>query len=367
MSVYVFIILATLILGYLMPQKGEKRKQYIFVMAVLHAFILGFRYQYLTGDLMKYQWNYAHMYEKAWFSDELWNGGKNAGFFLLMKLVALIFNNDFQAFLVILAVFSALVVAILVYRYSPAPWMSYLVWNCLGFYIFGFSAIKQALAMNFVMLAFIGIAERKLSFYLLMMALAGLIHTPSLIFLPAYWLAQRQVSIWTVLFYVALGIAMSVFRSQFVEFIMSFYYEEDTLEIATGEIGNRFTMISLFCVFGILFKGFRDRSFSSLFHLMAVAAILQMLAGFNNVFTRLTDYYFQLAILYIPMIFFEREEHPVLRGMEPVLPFTKRSLRIMAGVLSVFMLWFYNTYIIGVTIDYATDNYLNFRFMWDVK
>lgn len=367
MSVYVFIILATLILGWLMPQKGEKRKQYIFVMAVIHAFILGFRYQYLTGDLMKYQWNYANLYDKGWFSEDVLQGGRNAGFFLLMKLVALIFNNQFQPFLVILAVFSAVVVAVVIYRYSPAPWMSYLVWNCLGFYIFGFSAIKQALAMNFVMLAFIGIAERKLSFYLIMMALAGLIHTPALIFLPAYWLAQQRVSIWTILLYVALGIAMSIFRSQVVEFIMSFYYEEDALEIATGEIGNRFIMICLFCVFGVLFRGFKGRTFSNLIHLMAIAAILQMLAGFNNVFTRLTDYYLQLSILYIPMIFFEREDRPMPRGLEPVLPFTKRSLWVMAGVLSLFLLWFYNTYIIGATIDSAVDNYLNFRFMWDVK
>lgn len=367
MSVYVFIVLATLIMGYLMPQKGEKRKQYIFVMAVLHAFICAFRYNHLTGDLIMYHSTYLNVGTYDWFSDELWQGGRNSGFFLLMKLVALIFNNEFQPFLVILAVFGEVVVAILIYRYSPAPWMSYLVWNCLGFYIFGFSAIKQALAMNFVMLAFIGIAERKLSFYLVMMGLAGLIHTPALIFLPAYWLAQQRVSTWTALFDVALGIAMSVFRSQFVEFIMSFYYEEDALEIATGEIGNRFTMICLFCVFGILFKGFRGRTFNALFHITAVAAILQMLAGFNNVFTRLTDYYLQLSILYIPMIFFEREEHPVPRGMEPVFPFTKRSLWVMAVILSLFLLWFYNTYIIGATIDVAVDNYLNFRFMWDVK
>ncbi len=366
MSVYVLIVLATLILGKLMPQQGEKRKYYILVMAVLHAFILGFRYQYLTGDLLKYQWNYAHLTDKGWFSEEVLAGGRNFGFTWLMKLMALIFQNQFQPFLIVLAIFGSVVVAVLVYRYSPAPWMSYLVWNCLGFYIFGFSAIKQALAMNFVMLAFIGIAERKLPLYLIMMALAGAIHMPALIFLPAYWLAGREVSVWTVLLYVAIAVLMSVFKDRVVSFIMSFYYEEDTVEMFSGEIGSRFVMICLFALFGILFKGFRGRTFTALFHIMAVAAILQMLSGFNHIFTRLTDYYLQLSILYLPLIFFERETYPRLSGQPPIFPFNDRSLLAMALVLCTFLLWFYSKYIIGVTIEEEVDNYLNFRFMWDV-
>ena len=123
-----------------------------------------------------------------------------------------------------------------------------------------------------------------------------------------------------------LGILMNLFKDQFVEFIMSFYYEEDTVEIFSGELGNRFVMICLFCAFGLLFKGFKGRTFTSLFHIIAVAAILQMLSGFNNIFTRLTDYYLQMSIIYIPLIFFERECYPQPAGMPPVFPFTKRSL-----------------------------------------
>lgn len=366
MSVYVLIVLATLILGKLMPQQGKQRIYYIVVMAALHAFILGFRYQYLTGDLLKYQWTYAHLSESGWLDDTVFAEGRNFGFTWLMKLLAIVFQNQFQPFLIVLAIFGSVVVAVLVYRYSPAPWMSYLVWNCLGFYIFGFSAIKQALAMNFVMLAFIGIAERKLSLYLIMMALAGAVHMPALIFLPAYWIARRDVSVWTVLIYVAIGLLLNVFKSQVVSFVMSFYYEEDTVDIFSGEIGSRFVMICLFALFGVLFKGFSGRTFTSLFHIVAIAALLQMLSGFNHIFTRLTDYYLQFSILYLPLIFFQREKCPRLSGQPPIFPFNDRSLLAMALVLCAFLLWFYSKYIIGVTIESEVDNYLNYRFMWDV-
>lgn len=367
MSVYVFVILATIILGVIMPQEGPKRKYYIIIMAGIHAFILGFRYQYLTGDLLKYQWEYSNLFQYGWFSDDVLHEGKNAGFYLLMKLAALLFDNQFQPFLILLALFGSIAVAVIIYRYSPAPWMSYLVWNCLGFYIFGFSAIKQALAMNFVMLAFIGIVEQKPVYYLIMMALAGILHTPALIFLPAYWLSKQRISMWSVLFYVMLGALLYVFKDQFVNFILKFYYEEDTIEIFSGEIGNRFIMICLLCVFGIILKGFSGRTFESLFHIMAMAAILQMLSGYNNIFTRLADYYFQFSILYIPLLFFEREAFPRAAGMRPVLPFNRRSLRLCSIMLCLFLIWFYSEYIIGIQIASETDNYLNFRFMWDVK
>ena len=107
---------------------------------------------------------------------------------------------------------------------------------------------------------------------------------------------------------------------------------------------------------------------SNLFHIMAVAAILQMLAGFDNIFTRLTDYYFQMSVLYLPMTFFPREDVHLQRdGMRAVFPFNRRSMVLIAMVIVAFVLWFYWTYNINITIEYEVDNYLNYRSMWDVK
>ena len=254
-----------------------------------------------------------------------------------------------------------------IYRYSSKPWFSYLVWNCMSFYIFGFSAIKQALAMAFVMLSFIGIAEKRLGFYLTMMAIAGSIHMPALVFLPAYWLAGMKVKPNTIMLYVILGVLLYAFKNQFVAFIRSFYYEDDEVLIHSGEIGSRMIMILGFTLFGLLFRGFRDPVFGKLFHIMAVAAILQLLAGFDNIFTRMTDYYFQMSVLYLPMTFFPREGARLQRdSMQAVFPFNQRSMALISAVIVAFALWFYWTYAINITISYEVDNYLNYRSMWDV-
>lgn len=366
MEIYLYIVAAVLGFGLLMPQKGPKRKYYIALMTVIHTVVCGLRYRFLTGDLHKYYFTFLNSGTYGWFSEELLKEGRNSGFFVLNKIVNLLSNGEFQVFLFFIALVTHLALAYVVYRYSPMPWMSYLTWNCMALYMTGFSLIKQALAMAFVMLAFVGIAERKLKTFLLFMAVAGSIHMPALVFLPSYWLAQRRVDGKMVLFYLVLGTAIYVFKEQFVDFIRSFYYEDDEIMVFSGEIGNRFLMILGFTLFGLLFRGFPDRDYEKLFHIMAIAAILQMLSGFDNIFTRLTDYYFQFSVLYMPMVFFQEDRKPQRTLLRPVFPFNRRSLKLMGVFIAVFMLWFYWTYNINITIAYETDNYLNFRFMWDV-
>ncbi len=366
MEIYLYIVAAVLIFGAIMPQKGPNRKYYIFLMTVIHTCVCGLRYRFLTGDLIKYYFSFLNSGTYGWFSEELLAEGRNSGFFIVNKIINILSGGEFQVFLFFIALVTHLVLGYVIFRYSPMPWMSYLVWNCMALYIFGFNAIKQALAMAFVMLAFIGIAEKRPIVFLLWMAVAGSIHVPALIFLPAYILAQMRVDGKMLCLYLLLGVAIYVYKEQFVAFIRSFYYEDDEIFVFAGELGGRFMMVLGFTIFGLLFRGFSDRTYESLFHIMAIAAILQMLSGFDNIFTRLTDYYFQFSVLYIPMIFFPGDQQHQRVILRPLLPFNDRSLKVLAGLLCVFMLWFYWTYNINITISYQVDNYLNFRFMWDV-
>ena len=221
--------------------------------------------------------------------------------------------------------------------------------------------------MAFVMLSFVGIAEKRPGFFAVMIAIAGSIHMPALIFLPAYGLTRMKVSAKAIVMYIILGIMIFVFKNQFIAFIRSFYYDDDTLFVYSGEIGSRVIMILGFTLFGLCFRGFRNPVMGCLFHIMATAAILQMLSGYDHIFTRMTDYYFQLSVLYLPLTFFHREDTREDRlGLRPILPFNRRSMMLITAVVAVFLLWFYWTYAINVVISNEVDNYLNYRTMWDV-
>ena len=116
----------------------------------------------------------------------------------------------------------------------------------------------------------------------------------------------------------------------------------------------------------LTYKG--ERNYERLYNLIIVAAIFQMFSGFDNIFTRLADYYLQFLILFIPMIFYHATQKIEINEMaaRPMLPFNDRSMKIIVVLLVAVLIWWYDTTCIGVTIQYAVDDYTNFRFMWDV-
>lgn len=368
MNVYWIVVVAVIILGIIMPQQGYKRKYYIIAMTLLHSFVSGFRYMYLTGDLRNYASDYGEVVNYGWFSDNVFYEGRNAGFYWLMKLVSSITDGNFQIFLILLAIISEVVIAILIFRYSPRPWLSYLVWNCMAFYVSSFSLIKQYLAMAVIMCAMICIFEKNWKGFILFTLIAGFIHMPALIFLPAYFIANRKLNMQTILGYVLFAGVIFLFRNQIVNWIANFYYDDETFELVSTGLGGRFTIILLILLCGFLLKGFKEKQFEQLFNIIVAAAVLQMFSGFDNVFTRLSDYYFQFIILFIPMIFFDATERVQLNSSaaSPFLPFNKRSIRLFVTILTVGLIVYYNITCIGVTIEYSVDDYTNYRFMWDV-
>lgn len=322
---------------------------------------------YLTGDLLKYSGQYIRIYpSNGWFSEQVFDGGRNFGFAWLSKLLSLISNGNFQILLIVIAVVTEIAVAVIIYRYSPAAWLSYFLWDCFGFYIFGFSAIKQALAMGLLMFAFTGIMEERPRKFFFWTVLAGCIHTPALVFLPAYWIAKSKLSIHKLLIYIVSAGLIFLFRTQIVTFVSEFYYEEASYMV-NDRLGGRFMMIVALLIAGVALRGFSGKNFSKLFNLMVIAAILQMFSGFDNVFTRLTDYYFQFLILYLPMMLYPERDERLNNGYQIRHLALSHQQRIAAIFCVVLLagLYYYTTNL-NITITNAIDDYLNYRFSWEV-
>lgn len=364
-SIYYIIIGAVIILGISMPQDEKRRKPYVIIMAVIHALVSGLRYKFLTGDLMRYNTLFHDYRYFGWFSEEVFQEGRNFGFQWLMKAVCHITDGDFQLFLFLIAVIIEIIAAILIYRYSPIPWLSFTMWNCLGFYVFGFSAVKQSLAMAILMLSYICIIEKKPKMFVVWTLLATAIHLPALAFLPAYLISKLKLNLRTITGYVVSTVVVFALRQPIVETLQDAYYTDKDFAADTF-LGTRFIMMLLMLVVGALMKGFRGRHFSSLFMLIGVAAIFQMFCGYDNVFTRLADYYFQFVILYIPMLFEDFEEEAYPKRIGPQIVFDKSMTKLLIAFLVAFGIWFYSISAMAPGII-EVDDYTNYRFFWEVK
>ncbi len=361
---YYLLLVTIIVLGLLMPQGSKDRKQYIVTMAVLHSLLSGLRHQYLTGDMQSYCYKYWRTLNEGWFSDEIFQGGRNFGFNWLLKFFSTLSDGDFQVFLIAVAIFIEAVVAYLIYKYSPLPWLSFLVWNCVGFYSFGFSAIKQSIAMGLIMIAFVGIMEERPKQFTIFTILAGFVHAPALIFLPAYFLSKRKFTLQTLIIYICGAIVIFINKNQIVKLMQDFYYEDKVFG-NSADLGGRFFLIVLFIISGFALKGFNGKYFSKVANLIVAAAILQMFSGFDNVFTRLTDYYLQFLIIFIPLSFSDYKDETLLGVREGImLDITPKLKFIIIILLSAFLIWFYSKYILGVDII-AVDDYTNYRFFWE--
>lgn len=362
---YYLLLVAIMALGILMPQGAKDRKQYIVIMAVLHSLLSGLRHQYLTGDMQSYCYKYWRTLKEGWFSEAIFQEGRNFGFNWLLKFFSTLSDGEFQVFLIASAIFIEATVAYLIYKYSPLPWLSFLVWNCMGFYVFGFSAIKQSIAMGLVMIAFVGIMEEKPKQFALFTMLAAFVHKPALIFIPAYFLSKRKFTLQTLIIYICGAIAIFINKNQIVKLMEDFYYEEDLVGDG-ADLGARFFLIVLFIIAGFALRGFNGKYFSKVANLIVVAAVLQMFAGFDNIFTRLTDYYLQLLIIFIPLSFADYKDEKLNGVSEGIrLDILPNQRFVIIIFLSMFLLWFYNTYYIGIEIAYYPDDYTDYRFFWE--
>ena len=369
-AMYWIVVAAVVILGAVMPQHGKQRSAYIAAMTVLHTLVSGLRYRFLTGDMMTYERVFLTSRNLSFFDDFLLNEGINTGYYWFSKVIAGLTNSDYQMFIMIIAIIIEVAVAIMVYKHSPLPWASYLVWNCMSFYIFGFNAMKQSLAMAFVMLAMIAVLENRFGRFLLFTLIGGFVHFPAYAFLPAYWIAKAKIRPLTILCYIVAALVIFRFQTPIAKFITDIYYEEGEMLLAdSAALGGRFKMMVVILTMGICLKGFADRRFEKLFNMMVVAAIFQMFSGFDNVFTRFADYYFQMSILFLPMMVSSPATDARLGGSSraAIFRFNKRSLEAIAVCMAVYLVWYYYRTCLGATIAYEVDNYLNYRSMWYLK
>lgn len=365
-AIYYIILAAVIVLGRLMPQSGKKKKNYIILMAALHAFVSGLRYKLLTGDLQKYAYTFLTVKDKDWFSEDVFSEGRNFLFMWFLKAVNQITDGNFQIVLIIIAVFIELAVAIVVFKHSPSPWISYLIWNCFGFYSFGFSALKQSFAMGFILLAFSAIMEKKPVKFIIFVVIAGFIHFPAIIFLPAYIIASRKITYKNAIIYIVIAILIFALRNDIVELSSDFYYEDKNF-VSSGRISGRFLMLCLIIIAGVFIKGVDGIKFSTVLSIVAIGTIIQLFSSFDNVFTRLADYYLQMLIVFIPMIFtdFEDEKYDD-SSVSYKLFLSKKQKKLLTICLVLLSVAFYYFTVLSVK-TISVDDYLNFKFSWEVS
>lgn len=244
--------------------------------------------------------------EELWVIREMYPYKFELGYLWLTKLCAMVELN-YTVFLTIIAILIYVPLYRLIYKYSPYPLLSIILYFGLGFFAYSLGIFRQFIALSIVIAGTDFIIKREIYKWLLTVFFASLFHKSSLICLPLYFLQNLN--------YMDCAITSLVF--QFVFLLLG----RDLLELVfqmidyyRGYIGSSFdknggSYISLIVFEAMMFFGAIHyklrRNFNNLqfvLNSVPVICVLQVLAYQFNLFGRTIIYYSIFLILYIPIM-----------------------------------------------------------------
>ncbi len=357
------IVIAALTLAYACGRKSRlDKKLCVQAVTVILTLFSGLR-SWWMGDLIKYYTHYRQCNGANW-KEQVFGDWSNIGLRLFFRLAgALHISYDVCIFLI--AALAAISLGALVFRYSPSPYWSYLVYIGMGFYLFTYTGLKQTIAMSLLIVAAFGYFEGKPVRMILWTLAAALFHLPAIIFLLLLLLPLNRIDMRYVMTLTVMFVLCFLFKGGLVTFMSRLYYDdEDTFENIL-KVGGRFWMMCFIMVIGLTLRPLRigDSVYFRVFNMMALAAMCQIFSVYSNNFSRLADYFYQFSVLFVPMILEPGESQaraqPERAG---TIRYWDRRVYIAAYIaVTAFTFWYYLSYIRA-----STDILNSFRFFWQI-
>ena len=309
----VYLINIALILLWSVPliyidTNSKKKKFYCTICAIQWILVSGLRDWSVGADTL----NYYHWFEevkfKSWSTlttnvwDYLFNGLeiKDPGYNLLQKIFQ-IFFNDYQMWLVFIAILFTGFMARWIYKYSSMPEISFLLYSALFYSFFAVTGHRQTIATALVF--FVGYEyakKKKWAKFAIIAIIAFLIHKSSLVFILFYILANIRISmIYSIVMFIVIA-SFAVFGKQLYGPIAQFLgFSDEQIEYDVGGAETYATVLLLlcfvaFCLYPWISK--RRIDAKNLYNMLFLTMGSTVLLYHNQSFMRIQQY-FSLGIM----------------------------------------------------------------------
>ncbi len=249
-------------------------------------------YEFLYKIAMKHSWPYAFAHA---FSMEY-----EAGYYFLSKIIA-VFTHNFRAIIVVAAI-TSLVPIWYMYRENIRNhlFLAIVIFLNVGLFAIYFSALRQVMAMSFMVPAYYFTKKRKPLLFALMAVFALLMHKSAfiiLLFYPVYYIRMK----WYYMFVAAsiTTVFVFIFRNWLFNLFGSWFSSLYDAEIKQTSAISIFLLLIAMVVFSFVVpdNNAMDDDSLGLRNILVLAGILQIFAGVNPVAMRM-NYYF---LLFVPI------------------------------------------------------------------
>lgn len=289
----------------------------------------------LKGSYFSYFSDFANM---SWGEVLSWIGGYlEPGFIIYGKLLAIIWGEPHFS-VAITAFITIGLISFVIYKYSNNILLSFIIFSCLGLYIFSFSGIRQALAFSMTFFSFHFIVKGNKKAFFLTALLATSIHYSSFVFLFVWPLWNIKITRSKSL----LSLAILMFIIPFLGIIVSaitpylFGGRYNDYQDKGGATTMFFVYVLLF-LFSVFFKPmFKDTVQNvtiklkehNFYKWMILFSVVFQATGFISAgsMTRITYYFSIFFCLYLPNI---------------IMTFPKQSRGVMRIILIFLLIFFF--------------------------
>lgn len=222
--------------------------------------------------------------------------GRDPFFYVFISFVGKIWCNYTFLFSIVAFLFTS-AITYFIYKYSDDPFLSWIIMLAFNLYQFSLTAMRQTIAISFIIFASSFLIEKKFFRGLIFVFIASLFHKTALCFLLVFIFYKVKISKTFLYFsFVLLGITYS-FRSQIAEIFFQFF-NEDGREFFVENRNAGFTMllviaaIYVFCVIFVKKEWLKESEIAQkMFVLSFFALIFETLVPSQSIFFRLAFYF----------------------------------------------------------------------------
>lgn len=311
MNIFDYLILLLFLLFFislLIPNKTASRKFFVVSSVILLVIVQGLRADHIGTDLPVYKIQYNSIQFQPFNRIATYWGFELGYNFLVWSLSKI--GISFQIFLITVSIFFNVIFGKFLYRFSPNILLSLILYLFFGIYDFGFSGIRQIIAMGLVLQSTHYIYDKKKYPFLILILLATSIHKVSIIFLPLYFLINNSLvnkyylKAFPLIFIVNLLFA-KLFSFRILNLLsIDLAYYNSTFHFGANEL-ILLGIVIIFCVSYLINRNqLFNNSINNIFLVIfTITLLIQSYGVYSYMFSRLNLFTYQYLCVYLPILF----------------------------------------------------------------
>lgn len=309
---YFFILIVSLCVIW-MYQK-TKSFPFIIILCLVLAFFVGMRSFTVGTDSAGYARTYFSMSSFSSLSNAIDGLSTEKGWNALNWVLYQV-NSHYWFFFVVVGFLCIVGAIILIKTLSPLPVISLFFYITLGFYLFAFAGMRQALAIAIYGLSLRYLIDREMMKYVLVVLISACFHQTVLIALPLYFVFTLDFSNKKVILIILGSAILGLFVTEIMSFLTSF---EERYEVY-NEIQGGGNLFALFYIVMMLFfwsqrheiKDEHKRKYDTMFLMLVVGSMIYLMVTISGLYGEVTRLalYFQLSIVLLWAYLYAYRKH----------------------------------------------------------